>query len=297
MPTIKDYIIATRPWSFPMSVISVLVGTLVAAADGPILWGYFGLVVLGIVLFHAAANVINDYFDTRYGVDQPDSPTARYRPHPILAGMLTPRQLLGEALLLFALTITIGLFLALTRSMLVLTIGLIGFFASVLYTAGPVKYKYRAVGEFSVFLMWGPLMVEGAYAVQRQALSLTALYLSIPFGVLVALVLLANNMRDIEYDARQGIKTIGILMGRKASFVLYTLLILAAYLSMAVMVLLKVVTPWSLLVLLSLPKAVSLLRSFSREIPEAADAVTAQLDTIYGILLVIGLSLHRAIPL
>ena len=294
---LKEYFIATRPWSFTMSLISVSVGTLIAAEEGPILWGWYALVCLGIVCFHATANVYNDFFDTRYKVDQPDSPTARYRPQPILAGMFTPGQLLMEGLVLNVITIAVGLILSFQRSFLVFWIGFIGFLASVFYTAGPVKYKYRAWGEFFVFLMWGPLMFEGAYAVQRQALSVQALYLSIPFGILVALVLLANNIRDIDYDSRQKIKTISILLGGRQSFRLYTGLILAAYLYIVVIVLLGILSPWGLLVLLSLPKAIRLLKTFTQKIPEAADAITAQLDTIFGLLLIAALILNRTVPL
>jgi 1,4-dihydroxy-2-naphthoate octaprenyltransferase len=174
---------------------------------------------------------------------------------------------------------------------------LIGFLACLFYTAAPVKYKYKAWGEFFVFLMWGPLMFEGAYAVQQQALSLKAFYVSIPFGILVAMVLLANNIRDIAYDSRQGIKTIGILLGSRRSLFLYAGLILAVYLDMIGIVVLGILSPWGLLVLLSLPKAISLLRGFMEKIPEAADAITAQLNTIFGILLIAGLILSRLIPL
>ncbi|MHB9096953.1 MAG: UbiA family prenyltransferase, partial [Syntrophales bacterium] len=104
---IRQYFIATRPWSFTMSLISVSVGTLLAAEKGPVSWAWYLLVAVGITVFHAGANVINDYFDTRYQIDQQDSPTAKYRPQPILSGMLTPRQLLGEAIVLFALTFVI----------------------------------------------------------------------------------------------------------------------------------------------------------------------------------------------
>jgi 1,4-dihydroxy-2-naphthoate octaprenyltransferase len=252
---------------------------------------------VGIVCFHATANVYNDYFDTRYKVDQPDSPTARYRPQPILAGLFTPGQLLAEGMILNGITIAIGLTLTFQRSMLIFWIGFIGFLASVFYTAGPVKYKYRALGEFFVFLMWGPLMFEGAYAVQRQALSPKVLYLSIPFGILVALVLFANNIRDIEYDSRQGIKTIGIMLGGRLSFWLYAGLILAAYLYILIIVLVGILSPWGLLVFLSLPKAIHLLRMFMQKIPDAADAITAQLDTIFGLLLIAALILNRTVPL
>lgn len=85
-----DYFIATRPWSFSMSLISVSIGTLAATESNSILWNWYALSCVGIVCFHAAANVYNDYFDTLYQVDQLDSPTARYRPQPILTGMFTP---------------------------------------------------------------------------------------------------------------------------------------------------------------------------------------------------------------
>jgi len=293
MPTLKDYVIATRPWSLSMTVISVTVGTLIAWQEGPAAWGWYALTLAGMLCFHSAVNVLNDYFDTKYRVDQPDSPTARYRPHPVFAGLLTPRQLLGQAVLLFLVTIGAGLTLSWFRSAWVLWIGLGGFLAGVFYTAGPVRYKYKALGEVSVALMWGPGMVEGAYAVQRNALSWRALWISIPFGVLVALVIFANNFRDTNYDARQKVKTMGILLGPKWSMVAYVGFILAAYAAIAVMVALKVLSPWGLLVLLSLPKALSLIRTFLKGVPEAADALTGQLDTIFGILLLAALALEK----
>lgn len=150
--------------------------------------------------------------------------------------MFTPAQLLIEAVVLTGITLLIGLILSFGRSMLVFWIGLIGFLSCVFYTAGPINTKYRAWGEFFVFLMWGPLMFEGAYVVQRKALSLNVLYISVPFGLLVGLVLLANNIRDIAYDSRQGVKTVAILLGTRRSIFLYAGLILAAYLLVIVMV-------------------------------------------------------------
>ncbi len=294
---IKDAFISTRPWSFTMSLISVSIGTLLAAEEGPVLWGAFVLVCVGIVCFHATANVLNDYFDTRYGVDLPDSPTAIYRPQPILSGAFTPGQLLAFGLVLAGVTAAIGLVLAFERSLIVLWIGLAGLLACIFYTAGPVKFKYRAWGEVFVFVMWGPLMFEGSYAVQRQALSLKALAVSIPFGVLVALVLLANNIRDIDYDSRQPIKTIGILLGAARSIRLYALMIAAAYLFVVLMVVAGMLSPWALLVLLSLPKALKLVRVFAQKVPDAADANTAQLNTVFGLLLVVALIINRIVSM
>lgn len=293
----KKYIIATRPWSFTMSLISVSVGTLLASETGTISWFWFFVTAFGIVLFHAAANVANDYFDTRYSVDLPDSPTVKYRPQPIISGMLTSRQVLGQAVILFAATAVIGVIIAYTRSWYVIVIGAIGALTAFFYTAGPVKFKYRALGEVAVFLMWGPLMIEGAYAVQRQTLSLKALYIAIPFGMLVALVLFANNMRDIAYDSRQKVKTLSILMGIEKSFLLFAGLILAAYVYVFGMIILGVMSIWGLIIFLSVPKAWSLLKTFRQKIPDMADALTAQFDTVFGLLLMLALFLDKMVVL
>ncbi|MGZ3598162.1 MAG: UbiA family prenyltransferase [Syntrophales bacterium] len=285
----RKYFIATRPWSFTMSLISVSVGTLLAAGEGSVSWLWFAITAIGITLFHAAANLINDYFDTLYDIDQDDSPTAKYRPQPIISGMLTPRQTITEASIFLVLTVTIGITAAVVRSWHILWIGLIGLFTSIYYTAGPVKFKYRALGEFAVFMMWGPLMIEGAYAVQRQALSMKALYISVPFGVLVALVLFANNMRDIAYDSRHNVKTVSIMLGSRNSFILFAGLIALAYAYVLGMILTGIMSFWGLLIFLSVPKAISLLRTFKEKVPDMADALTAQFDTVFGILLMMAI--------
>jgi len=280
-----------------MSLISISVGTLLAAERGDISWFWFLMTAVGIVLFHAAVNVINDYYDTAYGVDRDDSPTVKYRPQPIISGVLTARQVLLEAIILFAVTAVIGAAIAYMRSWHVLWIGAVGMLTGIFYTAGPVKFKYRALGEFAVFMMWGPLMVEGAYAVQRQGLSLKALYISIPFGILVALVLFANNMRDIAYDSRQGVKTLSIILGIEKSYLLFAGFIITAYLYVLVMILLGLMNLWGFIIFLSLPKAWGLLRTFREEIPDMADALTAQFDTVFGILLLLALFLGRVVVL
>jgi 1,4-dihydroxy-2-naphthoate octaprenyltransferase len=85
--------------------------------------------------------------------------------------------------------------------------------------------------------------------------------------------------------------------GSRRSIFLYAGFILAAYLYVMGLVLIGTLSPWGLLVLFSLPKAVHLLKSFMAKIPEAADAITAQLNTIFGLLLIIALILNRVVPL
>jgi 1,4-dihydroxy-2-naphthoate octaprenyltransferase len=289
----RTWFLASRPWSFSMTAISVSVGSAAAALEGAFSWPLYLLALIGAVMMHAASNLINDHDDVLHGVDAPDVPTARYRPHPLMEGRIGVEQVRRAAYLLYALAALIGIYLAAVRGWTVFWIGLVGTAAGLTYTAAPLKYKYKALGEVSVFLMWGPLMVSGAYFVQRQALSLEALAISLPFGVLVALVLLANNIRDIPYDRRKGIVTLAIVMGERQGLRLYLALVVAAYLAVVGMSLLGPLQAWSLIVLLSVPLALKLLRQMARDVPLDADAQTAKLDTAFGVLLVASLVLTR----
>lgn len=285
----RDWFLAARPWSFTMTAISVSVGSAVAALEGDFSWPLYLLTLIGTILMHAASNLINDYDDVRHGVDSPDVPTARYRPHPLMDRRLEPDQVRMAAYGLYLLAALIGIYLAATRGVLVLWLGIIGTAAGIAYTASPIAYKYRALGEFSVFLMWGPLMVTGAHFVQSQAISSNALLISIPFGVLVALVLLANNIRDMSYDRSKGILTLPIVLGERRGIRLYLALVVAAYAAVVAMALFGPLGAWSLLVLLSTPLALKLLRQMTHAIPLDADAQTAKLDTAFGLLLVVSL--------
>ncbi|MFO7654894.1 MAG: 1,4-dihydroxy-2-naphthoate octaprenyltransferase [Candidatus Krumholzibacteriia bacterium] len=287
----RNWLLASRPWSFAMTAISVSVGAALAAIDGSFHWGWYLLTLVGAVLLHAATNLINDYYDVAKGLDTKAAATAQYRPHPMVEGLIPARQVRAVALALFGVATVIGLILVAARGWPILWIGLVGVLAGLLYTAPPLQYKYVALGEFSVFLMWGPLMVEGAYYVQRQAFSWQALWVSLPFGVLVALVLLANNIRDIEHDSTRPVKTIAILLGRRRGLHAYLGLMVLAYLGIVAMALFGVLPAWVLLILLSLPLAARLLRQMTRQVPADADARTAQLDTAFGVLLVLSLVL------
>jgi 1,4-dihydroxy-2-naphthoate octaprenyltransferase len=294
---LKIWFLATRPWSFTMTAISVGVGGAVAALDGAFDVWLFLLTLVGAVCVHSATNLINDYFDYKSGVDRPGAPTTLYRPHPLVQGLISPRAVLWVSVGLYAIAAIIGLALLALKGAGLLWFILVGAIASFFYTAGPIKYKYLALGELAVFLMWGPVIVGGTYFVQRGSLSPDAVLISVPFGLLVALVLLANNLRDIDYDRSAGIATLGTLLGQQKTRVLYQGLILLAYLAIALLIALKILSPWGLLVFFSAPVAFRLIRTLQREIPNDADARTAQLDTLFGVWLIVGLILEKIFPL
>jgi 1,4-dihydroxy-2-naphthoate polyprenyltransferase len=291
----RNWFLASRPWSFSMTAISVSVGSVLAAIDGSFSWSLYFLSLASAILLHAATNLINDYHDVKNGLDTVTVATAQYRPHPLVQGLLPAEQVRWVAHGLFGLAAAIGLYLSVVCGQMVFWIGLIGLLAGLTYTAPPIKYKYLALGELSVFLMWGPLMVEGAYYVQMQMLSARAFWVSLPFGVLVALVLLANNIRDIEHDRIMGIQTLAILLGPRYGQYIFLLFMILAYAGILVMALSGMLTMWVLIIFITLPLAIKLLREMVNDIPDDADARTAKLDTAFGLLLVMSLALERLI--
>jgi len=292
MISYRNWFLAMRPWSFTMSVISVSVGAALAATHGSFSWLFYLLTVIAMTAVHGGVNLMNDYFDYRSGVDIEDAATTQYRPHPLAEGKIYPMPVLWVSIILFALGASLGLLLAALRGWEIFWIGLVGVLAGVFYTAPPLSYKYKAWGELSVFLMWGPLAVEAAYFIQTGTFSWAAFWVSIPFGVLVALVLFANNLRDVETDEKARVNNLALIFGRHNGPLVFASMVLAALFSVVVMSFVGPLGKWSLIVLLSAPLAFKLLKVMIHEVPKDADARTAQLNTAFGALLVISLVLE-----
>lgn len=295
----KTLILATRPWSFTMTAISVTSAALLALPAFNV-WLYV-VTLLGMILAHAATNLINDYYDVKSGVDQPDAPTANYRPHPLVEGSLKPEHVMTESLVLYGLAGLIGVYLLILRGWPIALLAVIGGIASFTYTATPVQYKHRGLGELSVFVMWGPLMMLGSHFVQTGSFAQASdvLWVSLPVGIWVALVLLANNLKDIQYDRRMGAETLGTLLGREGALGLFMALMVVIYLVTVLAIVAGALPIWSLIVFVSAPQALQELRDLreAEEIPADADPRTAQLSTRFGILLVLSLILNAILPL
>lgn len=293
----KTLFLATRPWSFTMTFSSVTVGTLIAFLTGSFNPLLYVLVLVGMIAFHAATNLINDFYDVKHLVDRIGAPTTRYRPHPVAAGAESPNTIRFWAGIFYAFTLIIALYLSLLRGPWVLVLVGVGIAGSFLYTADPVVFKAKGLGEVTVFLMWGPLIPLGAYLVQTGTLSALPVVLAIPIGLFVALVLLANNIRDIEYDGSVGMKTVPVLVGRANGITIYRILLLMAYLFVPISIVAGFLPLWSLVVLLTIPEALGLSGMFTGQIPDNADPRTAALAFKFSLLYMVSLIIQIVVPI
>ena len=254
-------LISVKPQSLLISAISASAGTALASLHGPIHWGYYLLTVLGVILLHGGANVINDYFDFKQKIDTTEVPGSYgTEARVLIQKWLRPSQVLLTGIFLFALSLPIGIYLTAVRGWPIFLFGFLGFLTGFFYTARPVALKYVALGEPAVFFMFGPLIVTGSYYVQRGEFSFQSVWVSLPLGILVALILLANNIRDIQFDSQVGIHTLATLLRKGGAVRLYWSLVAVVYGTTTLLILIGSLSFWSLITLLSLPLAFRLIR-------------------------------------
>ncbi len=255
---VSRWLVITRACVFSMTALSGLIGGLLALSLGPINWWFWLVALIGILLAHASNNMINDYFDYRSGSDQSeDYPRGLYSPHPIRSGWLTPTKLMNAIIVVNVIDLIIAIYLTVMVGWGIMLFALPGFLISVFYVAEPVKLKYRGLGELGVFLIWGPLMTGGVFYAVSGFLPTWVLAASIPYGLTVTTVLIGKHIDKLVPDAKNGVKTLPVLLGEKQALFLNKILFIAFHIIVVILVLTQTLGAWVLLSLLTIPKLVN----------------------------------------
>ena len=271
---VSKWLVITRAAVFSMTVTSGLIGGLLAIGAERLLGGFavdyglLALAVLGLVVAHAANNMINDYFDLEGGIDTDDYVRAQYAPHPILSGWVTKRELGLAILIANAIDLAILLYLMSVRGPLVAAFALGGLFVSVFYVAPPIRLKHIGLGEPGVFVVWGPLMVVGTFFVATGQIPGWAWIASLPYAILVTSVLFGKHIDKIEADTRKGVRTMPVLLGERNARRAAQLLMVAFYPIVLLAAAVGWIGPWVALVVLGIPRLLQVLKVFGRPRPE-----------------------------
>lgn len=288
---------AMRPWSYTAAIVPVLLGSGIAAAAGTVDLWLLLLTLIGSVAIQGGTNLVNDYYDYQKGTDQPGSIGTG---DALLQGALTPRQVLIGGIAAFGVGASIGLYLVSVSGPLILWIGIISVAVGFFYTAGPFALAYHGLGELAVFIFMGPMIVVGAYYVQRRDAPLGVILAALPVGLLVAAILHANNLRDLDGDRRSGKRTLATILGREGARIELYALLIGAYVALVALVAAGV-APWpTLLGLVTLPVAVRLMRIAAAESEpgrlQPIVPLAAQLHLQTGVLMVAGWLLALVLP-
>ena len=287
---VKEAFISTRPWSFPMTIIIVTLGSIYALLSrGSFNSILYVITLFGVLFLHASVNLLNDYFDYKNNIDTAESPTAKYRPHPILTGFYSPSLILVMSITYAVLGLLLGIYLAYVTNIITLYLGILGVLLVYMYNGPPFGLKYKALGEIEVFIVWGILMPLGSYYVQTEYLGADVVLASIPLGFFVSAILLANNLRDIEFDKASGVNTLPVIIGLDKGLGLYQALLYAPYILQVGLIILRIV-PWiTLLTFITLVDVYKVIKIFKERVPEPADPMTANILLKYGLIYLVTL--------
>jgi 1,4-dihydroxy-2-naphthoate octaprenyltransferase len=287
----------TRAPFLTATLIPVILGVAAAAYEGRwSLWLAF-LTFLGGAFVHLGLNISNDVFDTMSGADAANrTPTQFSGGSRVVHYGLVKLRTLGLLSAGFYLAgIGIGLYLAVERGFWPLFwIGAIGVAISLAYTAPPLRLVHRGIGEVTVALGFGPIMVLGSYFVQAQRLAFEALYLSLPVAILIALVLYVNEIPDRAGDAKAGKRTLPVRLSKDAVIGGYVWAVVVTYGLIAVGAITGVLPMPTLIALGTIPIAIRVIQSLRRDYDDpyalmfSGMGKNVQLHFFTGLLLFVG---------
>ena len=267
---VSRWLLITRACVFSMTLTSGLIGGLLAAATAAApRWGLFALALLGLVIAHAANNMINDWFDLSGGVDTAEYTRALYAPHPILSGLITKRGLLAAIAAANLADLVILVVLVAARGWPVAAFALAGLFVSVFYVAPPLRLKHHGLGEPGVFVVWGPLMIGGTYYVTAGTLPAWVWLASVPYALAVTTVLIGKHVDKYEQDRERGIRTLPVILGKERSLRLNRVAMVAFYAIVVGLVVSGCLGVGVLVVAAALPRLRQVLRAYAQPKPAA----------------------------
>jgi 1,4-dihydroxy-2-naphthoate octaprenyltransferase len=266
---VSKWLYLTRAGVLPMTLVAAAVAGLLAIFRGDdVSWGWFTLAAVGIVGAHMANNLMNDLFDLGVGTDREDYPRNLYSPHPVLSGVISRKGLAGCALVVNALCLAIMIVLTIVRGWPIVAFALGGFLLSAAYTAPPLRLKKRGLGEPTVLVVWGPLMVGGTYYAATGMIPGAVVLASLPYALLCTTVLMGKHIDKIPWDAADGTHTLPVIIGEARARRLTQAMFVAFYVSILALVIARVLPVASLLVVLAFPVLRRTMEAYAKPKPE-----------------------------
>ncbi|WP_071393752.1 1,4-dihydroxy-2-naphthoate polyprenyltransferase [Bacillus tuaregi] len=283
----------TRPHTLTAAFVPVTLGTVLAMSyDSTFHLLLFLAMMVASILIQIATNLFNEYYDFKRGLDNEESVGIGGG---IVRDGIQPKTIMKLALSLYGISLLIGIYICISTSWWLALIGLGCMLAGYLYTGGPVPIAYTPFGELASGFLMGMVIVLISFFIQTGFVSIESILTASPIMILVGAINLANNIRDLEGDKENGRKTLAILLGKKNAIVFLASMFIISYVWVFMLMGFGIVSPWILLVILSIPKAVTAVKGFIHNTAPIqmmpAMKATSQTNTFFGLLLSIGIFL------
>ena len=305
MTKIFTWVVIMRLPFLSATIMPILVGAAVAKSMGFLVdWSWLGLTLIGGSLLHIGTNTSNDYFDHLSGTDNLNynysNKGLNGGSRGIQMGLITPTGVRNLTIVIFSLSVLVGIPLIQKAGMQVLWLGLIGFLSGLFYTAPPFRFSSRkGLGELLIGINFGPLMVAGSTLIQTGQLLPQAFLAGIPLGFLIAAVVYVNEFPDHDSDKATGKNTLIVVFGPEKARVGYVALVSGAFLSIVLLVLKASFPSLVLIALLAsyfgITSIQTLYKYYNDRLLEPANWGTIIMHSLTGLLLFAGLWLGEPI--
>lgn len=254
----------------------------------------FAAMLLASVLVQSAVNMFNEYFDFKRGLDTKDSVG--------IGGVIVHNEISGVEVLrtaetFFMVSLLLGAYICIRTSWWVAVVGSISMLVGYFYSGGRSPIASTPFGELTAGIFMGVVIVGISFYIQTGLITAGSVVLSLPISMLVAAILLANNIRDAEGDAKKGRKTLAILLGKSRATIFLSIMFTTCFTLVVIFVILKWASPSVLVSLASIPRAGRSIKGF-RSKATPAEMMAAMKDTSilhmeFGLLFALGIVLGR----
>jgi 1,4-dihydroxy-2-naphthoate octaprenyltransferase len=289
--SLRAWVLAARPRTLPVAVAPVSVGAAISFAMGHMRVVPLLVALLAALLIQVGTNFANDVFDFEKGADQ--GPRIG-PPRAVQSGLLDPRAVKRGMWITFAFATGLGAYLAYAVGPVIVAVGIASILSGIAYTGGPYPLAYNGLGDLFVFLFFGGVAVVGSTYVGSGQIPPLALLAAVPVGALATAVLVVNNVRDYETDTVAKKRTLVVRFGRRFGVVEYFVLLILAFAVPGVMVALKWTSPWVLLSLAVVPRALRVATKVALEkngaVLTGCLAQTAQIMLAHSLLIAAGIA-------
>ena len=251
-----------------MTEIAAGIGGILAYRNETFYWPYFLAAMIGLVFAHASNNLLNDYIDYKRGLDKDNYYRAQYVPQPLEHGLMSQKQFMAYVAVSLLVALAAGAYLVAATGMTTLILLATGLFFLLFYTW---PLKYIGLGELTVILVWGPLMVGGTYYVTTGGIcSWEVAIISLVYSMGPTTVLFGKHTDKLPQDKAKGVYTLPVILREKVARYTTLSLWIAQYILVALMIWYRMVGPVMGIVLIALPKLVWASRVFSKLRPAEA---------------------------
>lgn len=257
---LKEFFLCTRPHSYPASIAPVLFGATYALSyNSNFSFLKLILFLVACLLIQAATNLFNEYYDYKKGLDKVDSEGISGS---IVKGKLSAKEVINGAIALYTIAFVLGVILTVMTSINVLIVGIICMLAGYFYTGGSYPIAYSPFGEVVSGFFMGTIIIALSFYFQTGFINLDILIVSLPLFIMIGGILLANNIRDLDNDKVSGRNTLAIIVGREPAINILASGFCIVYILNIVFTFTKLGSISNLLVLVTIPLALKIIKGF-----------------------------------